>query len=209
MYETETGNVYEMSREHEIFSGLGTVKEEEEVVPEAVAEAVSVAADTSQSKTKEKTSSIDVEADSAGEEEEDAGSDDEGNDTFDMDDRNHKKKVKKVFVDADVATSQEQALQRALKIASTWEGVKVFPLGGGGDPSTLTDVFRRARFSKLFDVVWVANLQVHHLAATPESKGVQASRSCVCSPHPTGICCVWCVCDCVCKCACVYLFSYF
>ena len=167
MYETETGKVYEMSREHEIFSGLGTVKEEE-VIPEAAV------ADSSEPG---KTASTDVEAGSVGgdeeEEEEDAGQDDEGNDTFDMGDS--KKKVKKVFVDADVATSQEQALQRALNIASTWDGVKVFPLGGDGDPSTLTDVFRRARFDKLFDVVWVANLQVHHLTATPESKGVQAS----------------------------------
>eukprot|EP00750_Incisomonas_marina_P005467 INCI13960.1.p1 GENE.INCI13960.1~~INCI13960.1.p1 ORF type:complete len:613 (+),score=106.78 INCI13960.1:216-1841(+) len=166
MYETETGKVYEMSREHEIFSGLGTVKEEE-VIPEAAV------ADSSEPG---KTASTDVEAGSVGgdeeEEEEDAGQDDEGNDTFDMGDS--KKKVKKVFVDADVATSQEQALQRALNIASTWDGVKVFPLGGDGDPSTLTDVFRRARFDKLFDVVWVANLQVHHLTATPESKGVQA-----------------------------------
>jgi hypothetical protein len=29
------------------------------------------------------------------------------------------------------------------------------------------------RYSKLFDVVWVANLHVHHIAATPETAGIQ------------------------------------
>ena len=32
---------------------------------------------------------------------------------------------------------------------------------------------RRQRYHKLFDVVWVANLHVHRIAATPESVGIQ------------------------------------
>ena len=146
MFETETKQVYEMRTAHEIFSGLGTIKE----------------VDASQVESSEREKCVE---DSNASEAAQPGV---------LGTTAEKPERKKVFIDDDAGTSEEQALQRALNIASTWDNVKVFPLGGGGDDSSIKDVFRRSRYQELFDLVWVNSLQVHHIAPTDGTPGIQA-----------------------------------
>lgn len=157
MYETETKQVYTMKKEHEIFSGLGVVKELDEEQDADGAPSTGVAPKPTEEPV-------------PAPEKEDAET---ASDTVETDSESQQKKKKQVFVDSDVDTSQEQALKRAMSIASTWENVKVFPLGGTGEAASIGDLFRRGRYKNLFDVVWLSNLQVHHMAPTETSPGLQ------------------------------------